>query len=140
MEFIDTRKGWLEDYCLYMALKERYGGRSWQQWPDPLRLRQPKALAQAQKELEEEMAFWAFCQYHFFRQWRRIKEYANSRGIAVIGDIPIYVAMDSADVWVHGEQFQLDEDRRPTHVAGVRPDLFSATGQLWGQSSLPAGM
>ena len=132
LSFMDARKNWLEDYCLYMALKERYEGRSWQQWPDPLRLRQPKALDRAKKELGEEMAFWAFCQYHFFRQWRQVKEYANSRGIAIIGDIPIYVAMDSADVWVHGEQFQLDEDRRPTHVAGVPPDLFSATGQLWG--------
>lgn len=130
--FCEENSFWLEDYSQYMAVKGRFGGREWLAWPEEIRLRKQPALQRYREELSEEIGFWKFCQYLFFKQWNRLKEYAGSRGIRIIGDIPIYVAMDSADVWAHGEQFQLDGDRRPTRVAGVPPDMFSATGQLWG--------
>ncbi len=123
---------WLADYALYMALKERHDYQEWLLWEEPLRCREPAALKAAREELQEEIDFYKFCQYYFFRQWRALKAYANQQGISIIGDIPIYVALDSADVWAHPELFQLDENRRPTAVAGVPPDAFSATGQLWG--------
>lgn len=115
-----------------MALKDSFGGREWQAWPEEIRLRRPAALADWQKRLRQETIFWKYVQYLFFSQWERLKDYANQKGIRMIGDIPIYVAMDSADVWTGGSRFQLDENRQPTAVAGVPPDLFSATGQLWG--------
>lgn len=130
--FCSKHASWLEDYCLFMALKNHHGGREWQAWDEPLRLREPKAIASARKQFTDELDFWAFCQYKFYTQWEQLKSYANHSGISIIGDIPIYVSMDSADVWVNGELFQLDEQRRPTSVAGVPPDMFSATGQLWG--------
>lgn len=130
--FTKENDNWLPDYCLFMALKTLHEGREWQAWPAPLRLREPVAIAKVQKEQQEEMAFWGFCQYLFDQQWQKLKVFANEHGIAIIGDIPIYVAMDSADVWVHGDLFQLDNDKKPTAVAGVPPDMFSATGQLWG--------
>lgn len=129
---LETEHEWLDDYCLFMALKNRYNGKEWQAWPAPARLREPSELARARRELQPEMEFWAFCQYKFFTQWHALMGYAHERGIEIIGDIPIYVAMDSADVWVHSDLFQLDSERRPTAVAGVPPDMFSATGQLWG--------
>lgn len=130
--FCENNQEWLEAYSLYMALKTEFDGREWLAWPEELRLREPGAIRASREEHRAEMDFWKFCQYEFFRQWFRLKEYANQKGIQIIGDIPIYVALDSADVWAQGEQFQLDEQRRPTHVAGVPPDLFSKTGQLWG--------
>ena len=130
--FCAQNQHWLPDYCLFMALKEQQDGKSWLEWPEPLRLREPAALEKARDGLEEEIGFWAFCQYKFFGQWQALMGYAHSRGVEIIGDLPIYVAMDSADVWAHGELFQLDEQRRPAWVAGVPPDFFSATGQLWG--------
>lgn len=132
LSFCEQKKDWLEDYALFMALKDAFGGREWQAWPEEIRLRRPAALADWKERLREEASFWRYVQYLFFSQWERLKQYANQKGIGIIGDIPIYVAMDSADVWVHGSLFQLDESRRPTAVAGVPPDLFSATGQLWG--------
>ncbi|MCI8817305.1 MAG: 4-alpha-glucanotransferase [Angelakisella sp.] len=123
---------WLEDYALFMALKDRYHGLPWSQWPEGERLREPAALARAREELAEDIAFWQGVQYLFFRQWGALKAYVNERGISIIGDLPIYVSGDSADVWSSPEQFQLDEERRPTEVAGCPPDAFSADGQLWG--------
>ena len=115
-----------------MALKARQGGAAWDGWPQSLRMRQPEALAAARAELAGEMDFHRFVQYQFEAQWQALKAYANGKGVRIIGDIPIYVAFDSADTWAHPELFQLDGDRRPTGVAGVPPDGFSATGQLWG--------
>ena len=123
---------WLEDYALFMALKDSHGGVSWHQWPEGERLRRPEALEQARQALKADMDFWKCVQYLFFRQWYALKSYANSKGIAIIGDLPIYVAMDSADVWAEPEMFQLDEHNVPTEVSGVPPDCFSEDGQLWG--------
>ena len=130
--FCRENAGWLEDYALFMALKGSHGGACWQDWPEEERLRCPSALALAKKRLEEEMAFWQGAQYLFHRQWSALKGYANRRGISIIGDLPIYAAPDSADVWAHPEQFQLDGEGRPTQVAGCPPDAFTADGQLWG--------
>ncbi len=124
--------GWLEDYALFMALKQSHGGRPWLEWPEELRLRRPAALERARKELAGEIAFWKAVQYLFFTQWRDLKRCANRRGVSIIGDLPIYVSADSADVWASPEQFQLDPDGRPTEVAGCPPDGFAADGQLWG--------
>ena len=130
--FREEQKDWLEDYALFMALKGKFEGRSWQEWPAPLRLREAAALKKARRELAEEVSFWQKVQYLFFRQWDVLKAYANERGVAIFGDLPIYVSGDSADVWANPEQFQLDEGGRPVEVAGVPPDGFSEDGQLWG--------
>ncbi len=130
--FCQEQADWLEDYALFMALKDSRGGASWLEWPADLRLRRPEAMAAAREALAAETAFWKGTQYLFFDQWRRLKEYANQRGVAIIGDLPIYVALDSAGVWANPEQFQLDENGLPTEVAGCPPDGFSADGQLWG--------
>ena len=124
---------WLPDFALFTALKERYGGLQWTKWPDEaLRMRRKTALAKAREELAEEIAFHSFVQYLFYRQWREFKRYCNGLGIDLFGDMPIYVAEDSADTWTHPEVFQLDKNRVPKRVAGVPPDYFSADGQLWG--------
>ena len=123
---------WLEDYALFMALKESRQGRSWLEWPEGERLRRPEALAEARENLSGEIEFWKRIQLLFFSQWRSLKNYANGRGVSIIGDLPIYVSIDSADVWASPEQFQLDGDGRPTEVAGCPPDGFAADGQLWG--------
>ena len=130
--FCEAQALWLEDYALYMALKDSFEGHEWLRWPEKIRLRDAEEVELWSGLLEEERDFWKFCQYKFFEQWDRIRTYAKQNGVQIIGDIPIYVALDSADVWVHGELFQLDEQRRPTCVAGVPPDAFSETGQLWG--------
>ncbi|MEM1486250.1 4-alpha-glucanotransferase [Oscillospiraceae bacterium PP1C4] len=130
--FCAENEVWLEAYSQYMAVKTYFGGKEWLAWPEDIRMREPGTVQMYAKKLEKEIAFWKFCQFKFFEQWRELKKYANSAGIEIIGDIPIYVAFDSADVWVHSEQFQLDEQHRPTRVAGVPPDMFSETGQLWG--------
>ena len=124
--------GWLEDYALFMALKDRFGGAAWLEWPEELRLRRPGALERVRRELAGEIRFWKQVQRLFFSQWWSLKAYANQRGVSIIGDLPIYVALDSADVWANPGQFQLDENGRPTEVAGCPPDGFSAGGQLWG--------
>lgn len=123
---------WLEDYALFMALKESNGGAAWNGWDEALRGRKKSALAAARKELAEVILRQEFYQFLFFRQWHKLRAYANAREIQIIGDIPIFVAYDSADVWAHPELFFLDKHGNPTVVAGVPPDLFSATGQLWG--------
>lgn len=130
--FCREQQAWLPDYALFMALKDRHGGAPWSAWEPKLQHRFPTALAQARAELADEIAFWQAVQYLFFRQWTALKSYANGQGIQIIGDLPIYVALDSVDVWTNPQEFQLDEQLRPIEVAGCPPDGFSATGQLWG--------
>jgi 4-alpha-glucanotransferase len=130
--FCAENASWLDDYTIFMALKESNGGGSWSGWPDPLRSRKKTALRKAQNELAEVVMRYAFYQFIFFRQWNKLRAYAHERGIQIIGDIPIFVANDSADVWAHPELFYMDKAGNPTVVAGVPPDAFSATGQLWG--------
>ena len=130
--FCEREGAWLDDYALFMALKDRYHGTPWHTWPDSLRLRRPDALDRSREELADDVAFWQGVQYLFFSQWSRLHDYASSAGVRIMGDLPFYVALDSADVWSHPEQFQLDDDLRPREIAGVPPDGFSDIGQLWG--------
>ena len=131
-EFIQGNR-WVRDYALFMALKSRFGMKSWLEWEDrEIARHRPAAVARYEKLLEEDIRFYIYLQYLFFRQWGKLKEYVNGLGIQIIGDLPIYVAMDSADVWAEPEFFQLDSDNRPVEVAGVPPDYFTADGQLWG--------
>ncbi len=123
---------WLDDYALYMAIKNSFGGKSWSEWDYDIRMRKQDALKKYQEKFAEETEFYQFQQFLFEEQWFALKKYANQKGIRIIGDIPIYVAPDSADIWASPELFQLDEDRVPVSVAGCPPDMFSATGQLWG--------
>jgi 4-alpha-glucanotransferase len=123
---------WLDDFALFMALKDAHGGGSWQTWPEPLLMREPEALREARRTYGAGVARHKLGQFLFFRQWRALKAHANGKGVRLIGDAPIFVATDSADVWANPGLFQLDEHRRPAVVAGVPPDYFSATGQLWG--------
>ncbi|MCL1862167.1 MAG: 4-alpha-glucanotransferase [Defluviitaleaceae bacterium] len=123
---------WLDDYALFYALKDHFGGQVWHKWPTPLAKRNTAALAEARKTHADAIEFCKFLQYEFFRQWSNLKEYANEAGVSIIGDIPIFVAEDSSDVWANPELYVLDEHGRPTSVAGVPPDYFSETGQLWG--------
>lgn len=123
---------WLDDYALYMALKEGAGGAPWWEWDAKLVKRDARALEHARTELADDIAFWRFTQFVFFKQWADVREAANARGIRIVGDMPIYVAWDSADVWAHREIFELDAKGYPTVVAGVPPDYFSETGQRWG--------
>jgi len=130
--FCAENVSWLDDFALFMALKEANGGGSWDGWPEPLRKRDPVALAEACRSLTHHISRFTFYQFLFFRQWNVLKTYANEHSIRIIGDIPIFVAYDSADVWSHPELFYLDDEGEPTVVAGVPPDYFSPTGQLWG--------
>jgi 4-alpha-glucanotransferase len=123
---------WLDDWATYAALKERYSGAKWNDWPHAIAIRDPEALAAAKRELAEEIRYHKYVQFLFFRQWASIREAADARNIEIMGDVPIYVAGDSADVWANRELFQLDENGEPTVVAGVPPDYFSETGQRWG--------
>lgn len=123
---------WLDDYGLFMAIKDSQAGKSWVDWPDKLRRRDDASMRQARKELAERIDLHTFRQFLFFRQWHSVREYAHSRNVRIMGDIPIFVSADSADVWANPQFFHLDENRRPKVVAGVPPDYFSATGQLWG--------
>ncbi len=123
---------WLKDYALFMALKEANGGRSWLEWPAELRSRDGDALRKTRRGLAREIRYHIFVQYLFDAQWTRVRDAAHARGIRIVGDMPIYVALDSADTWAGQENFQLDAKGTPTHVAGVPPDYFSADGQLWG--------
>ncbi len=130
--FCQAQADWLEDYSLYMAVKLRFESKGWNEWDEDIRLRKPEAIARYREKCGEEILFHKFLQFEFMRQWERLKSYANSRGIRIIGDIPIYVAFDSSDSWANPELFQFGEDRRPVRVAGCPPDAFSADGQLWG--------
>lgn len=131
-EFCTENGAWLDDYALFMALKDAHGGQSWIQWQMELRGRQPTALAASVAKEADAIHAHKLMQWLFFRQWLRLKRYANDQGILVVGDIPIFVAMDSADAWTAPDQFFLDSEFQPEVVAGVPPDYFSATGQLWG--------
>ena len=130
--FCDGQSAWLEDYALFMALKDAHNGAPWESWERPLRVRDPQAIEDARVRLRREVSFWKGVQFLFFEQWDRLHALATRRGIRIMGDVPFYVALDSADVWSHPEQFQLDDDLRPREIAGVPPDGFSAIGQLWG--------
>lgn len=123
---------WLLDYALFMAVKGRYGGKEWLSWDEDIKRREPSALLKYQNELQDEINFWCFLQFEFSSQWKALKKYANEKGISIIGDLPIYASMDSADVWANPHLFQLEEDRTPIAVAGCPPDAFSPLGQLWG--------
>ena len=131
--FSEENASWLPDYALFMALKRHFGMKSWTDWPDEdIRLRRPEAVAHYQKALADDIRLFTYIQYLFFRQWEDLRSYAHEKGIGIIGDLPIYVAMDSADVWADPRAFQLDERNVPAEVAGVPPDYFTADGQLWG--------
>ena len=132
LAFCEAEKHWLDDFALFKAIEHHEQGRKWNQWPVELVRRDPNALADANQRYAEEVAFWKFCQWCFYRQWLLLKKYANDRGVQIIGDVPIFVSYQSADVWEHQSLFELDANGSPTVVAGVPPDYFSATGQLWG--------
>ena len=123
---------WLDDYACFMALKDAHGGAPWFDWEPALRNREEQALEEACARYAEQIEFWKICQYLFFEQWKALRSYVNERGIRIIGDLPIYVSLDSVDVWAHPELFQLDENKVPREVSGCPPDGFSADGQLWG--------
>lgn len=131
-EFCQQQQSWLDDYALFMAIKHKHYGKSWTQWPDTLRARDKKAIKLATRELTHDIARIEFEQFVFFTQWHEIREYARQRGVLMFGDMPIFVAHDSADVWAHRNNFMLDATGKPVFVAGVPPDAFSDTGQRWG--------
>lgn len=131
-QFCKTEAEWLDEYALFMALKDANDGVAWSEWDEALKTRKPEAIDAAKKEYADDIKFYKMLQYLFFKQWRQLKAYANSKNIEIIGDVPIYVAGDSADVWANPKQFYLDEDLNPIEVAGCPPDAFSADGQLWG--------
>ena len=130
--FLEENRDWLEDYAIFMALKESMGGKVWLDWPEDLKCHDETALAQKRAELHSAVQLQYFLQYQFDRQWKALRAYAGSKGIRIIGDVPIYVPLDSADVWAVPELFQLDANRRPEVVAGCPPDAFTEDGQLWG--------
>jgi 4-alpha-glucanotransferase len=131
-DFRSKHSGWLDDFALFMALKEAHGGAPWHTWEAPLRRREPQALSAARKQYEVAIQRQIYRQFIFFRQWSKLRKHAQDNGIQIIGDIPIFVAHDSADVWVNAPMFYMDEFGMPSVVAGVPPDYFSPTGQLWG--------
>jgi 4-alpha-glucanotransferase len=131
-DFCLHHAGWLEDYALFMTLAEIHTGRDWCDWPAPLARRDAQALQQAGSAHAERIAFWKFSQWCFFRHWKNLRAYANEQGVKIVGDAPIFIAFQSAEVWARPELFELDADGRATVIAGVPPDFFSATGQRWG--------
>ncbi len=131
-DFCEKNSDWLDDYALFMALKDANGGVAWFEWEKDLKLRKPSAIEKAKEEFADDVEFWKMLQYLFFKQWTELKAYANEKGIQIIGDVPIYVAGDSADVWANPGQFYLDENLDPIDVSGCPPDAFSDDGQLWG--------
>ena len=130
--FCRDNGSWIWDYALFMSLKERSGGKAWYHWEEDLKFRKPDAVWNARRELKEQIRFHCFVQFVFFKQWNALHDYARNRGVRIIGDVPIYVPLDSADVWTDPEQFWLDEKLDPVAVAGCPPDAFTADGQLWG--------
>lgn len=131
-DFCAKNGSWLPDFALFMALKDRFGGKPWYQWDKDLKFRDPDAIWAIRQEMKEEIRFFSFVQYLFYKQWNALRAYAHSKKIRIIGDVPIYVPYDSVEVWRDTELFQLDEDLNPVSVAGCPPDAFSADGQLWG--------
>ncbi|MGH2544938.1 MAG: 4-alpha-glucanotransferase, partial [Ardenticatenaceae bacterium] len=130
--WVADNEAWLEDYALFMALKEQFGGGSWVDWPEEVRSRDEEALARYRERLKEEIRFHKFLQYQFYQQWITLRAYARNQGVAIIGDIPIFIAHDSADAWANRELFYINKDGSLQVQAGVPPDYFSETGQLWG--------
>ena len=130
--FCEENTYWLQDYALFMALKNANGDIPWYEWDKPLKTRETNSINKAKTDYQNDILFYEFVQFKFYEQWNELKEYANDNGISIIGDIPIYVAYDSCDVWTNPQQFLLDEDLTPTVVAGCPPDAFSEEGQLWG--------
>ncbi len=130
--FCKKEQAWLDDYALLMALKDETSGAAWQEWKRGWKFREQEAIEEAKNEYADEIEFYKMLQFLFFKQWRSLKAYANKKGISIIGDVPIYVAGDSADVWANTDQFYLDEQKNPIEVAGCPPDAFSEDGQLWG--------
>jgi 4-alpha-glucanotransferase len=135
-EFCEVEKSWLDDYALFMTLKDTFRGKPWFEWDEQYKMREKSVMNEALEKYAEKIRYHKFLQYIFFVQWHRVKEYANSRSVFIVGDIPLYVAHDSSDAWSHSEIFQFDVYRNPIAIAGVPPDYFSATGQLWGKSTL----
>lgn len=131
-KFREENSSWLEDYALYMAVKNHFELKAWQEWDDDIKSREKEAVERYRKELKDDIDFWVYVQYLFFSQWDKLKDYAVKNGISLIGDVPIYVAADSADTWANPEIFEFDENLLPTSVAGCPPDAFTADGQLWG--------
>ena len=131
-KFCDENKSWLPDFALFMALKEKFDGQPWYAWEEDLKLRKSEAIARVTEQLQEQIRFYCFVQYIFDKQWRALRDYAHQKDVRIIGDVPIYVPYDSADVWSNPKWFQLDEGMAPTAVAGCPPDAFSEDGQLWG--------
>ena len=138
-EFCRANSNWLPDFALFMALKEKFDGAAWYTWEDGLKYRYPDAVWKARQELKESVRFYSFVQYQFYKQWTALRRYAHDKNIRIIGDVPIYVPYDSADVWSDPEFFQLDERMDPVCVAGCPPDAFTEDGQLWGNPLLPLG-
>lgn len=131
-QFLAEEAGWLPDFALFLALRDRFNGAALEDWPDPVRKREPAVLEELRRELADEVEYHAYLQSLFYRQWAQLRDYAHEKGISIIGDLPIYVSPDSAEVWCNPKLFQLDGDLKPTAQAGVPPDAFSATGQHWG--------
>ncbi|WP_343102110.1 4-alpha-glucanotransferase [Romboutsia sp. MSSM.1001216sp_RTP31141st1_G3_RTP31141_220114] len=131
-EYCEINKWWLHDYALYMSIKDSFSSKSWIEWDDDIRSRKEETILKYEEKLKDDITFYKYQQYLFTKQWSKLKAYANEKGISIIGDIPIYVALDSSDTWANPELFQLDKDCIPTAVAGCPPDGFSETGQLWG--------
>jgi len=132
LQFCNEQREWLAEYSLYMAVKDHFGGVSWNEWDEDIRRHNPQSVAYYRKQFADEIGFYQYLQYLFWNQWTELKQYANNKGIKIIGDIPIYVAFDSADTWANPRMFQFNERYEPVAVAGCPPDGFSATGQLWG--------
>ena len=132
LDYCEKNKWWLDDYALYMSIKDFLGGKSWLKWDEKLKSRDEETLCKYKEMLKEDVIFYKYIQYLFSMQWGKLKAYANEKGISIIGDIPIYVALDSADTWSNQKLFQLDEQKNPIAVAGCPPDSFSEDGQLWG--------
>lgn len=132
LDFVNKNDYWLKDYALYMAVKDSFGSVCWIEWDEDIRLRKPEAIREYTEKLADEIGFYKFQQFIFSTQWKALKDYANKQGVQIVGDIPIYVAFDSADTWGNPELFQLDCENLPIGVAGCPPDAFSVTGQLWG--------
>ena len=131
-KFYEKNREWVADYALFMALKGENGGSAWCEWPEDLKMAKPYALQDAKARLADEIGFYVFMQYEFYKQWLSLKAYANENGVEIIGDMPIYCAYDSVEAWLHPELFELDEEKNPINVAGCPPDAFSEDGQLWG--------
>ena len=130
--FVKDNADWLEDYALFMALKSYFNNVSWGEWETDIKFRKPEAMRHYEEQLSDDIGYWKFIQFEFYRQWTALKKYANDNGIEIIGDIPIYMGYDSVDVWANQGEFQLDENLTPIKVAGVPPDAFSDAGQKWG--------